>query len=214
MNRVRCDVRRARLRPPIPRAFSLVELLVVISIIALLIAILVPTFRGARDGAKRTACAATLRQAGIALFAYMEDNNHRFPHASAVPSIGPAPLSVADPIRIADLLTPYAQGQDKVLQCPADVPGRTRRSIPNVNKSFFETEGSSYEYRWMGFGSSIMGKTITEVVQTFTEMMANATPENSIWLMRDYENFHGKAGEPGSRRYLYIDGHVADFENL
>lgn len=210
MRPVGFDFRRASSCAPIPRAFSMVELLVVISIIALLIAILVPTFRGARAGAKRTACAATLRQVGIALFAYLEDNNHRFPHASLVPSIGAAPLSVADPIRIADLLVPYAQEQDKVFQCPADVPGKTKRSIPNVNKSFFETEGSSYEYRTLG----IMGDTILEVVQRFTEMMADPIPENSIWLMRDYENFHGKAGEPGSRRYLYIDGHVADYENF
>jgi hypothetical protein len=32
--------------------------------------------------------------------------------------------------------------------------------------------------------------------------------------MRDYNNFHGESGEPGARRYLYIDGHVADFENF
>src|SRR5258708_401141 len=55
-------------------AFSLVELLVVIGIIALLMAILLPTLGRARDAAKRTACMSNLRQLTAAWLKYSEDN--------------------------------------------------------------------------------------------------------------------------------------------
>lgn len=60
-------------------AFTLVELLVVISIIALLMAILLPTLRRARDQAKQTACASNLRQVGVALGMYADGHNDWMP---------------------------------------------------------------------------------------------------------------------------------------
>ncbi|MFQ6036689.1 MAG: type II secretion system protein [Sedimentisphaerales bacterium] len=60
------------------RGFTLVELLVVIGIIALLMAILIPVLAGVRRQAKTVACQANLRQWGIILESYTDNNDDHF----------------------------------------------------------------------------------------------------------------------------------------
>jgi prepilin-type N-terminal cleavage/methylation domain-containing protein/prepilin-type processing-associated H-X9-DG protein len=71
-----------------PAGFTLVELLVVISVIALLAALLFPVFHSSREQAKATACEANLRQLALALQAY-EQNNLSFPYGFAGPRTAP-----------------------------------------------------------------------------------------------------------------------------
>lgn len=78
------------MRRPRTDAFTLIELLVVISIITLLISILLPALRAARDAGYRIRCMANMRQQGIAAMTYAEDNNRDLPKwrtAAGSPSV-------------------------------------------------------------------------------------------------------------------------------
>ncbi|MCJ7692093.1 MAG: prepilin-type N-terminal cleavage/methylation domain-containing protein [Sedimentisphaerales bacterium] len=62
------------------QGFTLVELLVVISIIALLMSIMMPALRKARKQARKLVCANNMRQWGIAVPAYAADHDGFFPN--------------------------------------------------------------------------------------------------------------------------------------
>lgn len=189
------------------KAFTLIELLVVIAVIGLLMSILLPALNKAKASARRAACGSNLRQVGVGMGIYLGKFNDRFPYASFLPSTGPFPLDRDEPIYIADVLLRYMQKSEKVFECPNDESGGVRPA-PNAGKSYYESEKSSYEYR-----SFLAGQSIDEVTNRMNRHGNRTVADNAVWLMRDYDNFHGPGGSPGSRRYLYVDGHVGDYLN-
>jgi len=72
-------VPRSDLRPTRPGAFTIIELLVVLTIIALLVALLLPALTMARETAQQAGCASGVKQFTLALVVYTEDDRQTVP---------------------------------------------------------------------------------------------------------------------------------------
>jgi prepilin-type N-terminal cleavage/methylation domain-containing protein/prepilin-type processing-associated H-X9-DG protein len=65
------------------QAFTLLELLVVVTVIALLISLLLPAFKTVREAAKTVKCQASLRQIGLAALGYTNDWHGLMPNCKS-----------------------------------------------------------------------------------------------------------------------------------
>ena len=144
-------------------AFTLVELLVVVSVIALLIAILLPSLKRARGQAKQVVCASNIKGMGLGLWTYWTENNGRVPfiqspftNGGLVPGFGDDSVSderldpfsrepysdnVADdagwPHSLPNVLTPmYMAAEEQAFVCPAALVGWPREEAPRFRMTY------------------------------------------------------------------------------
>ena len=85
--------------------FTLIELLIVIAIIAVLAAMLLPALGKARDKARDISCMSNMRQLGLLMNFYTDNNNGQFPKATNTSAMDiivhlQPPLSIIYYIRI------------------------------------------------------------------------------------------------------------------
>lgn len=170
------------------RAFTLVELLVVIAIVGILAALLLPTLGRAKRSARSVACVSNLRQIGVALELYIQDNDHRLPVCAQLPSLNtnlPA---------ITATLAPYLQAKP-IWECPDD-------------HEFFPREQTSYEWNMFLNGASYdRPEDWSPVTRSLVETIFGGRLNTP--LIGDAEAFHGAEGVWTGKNALFFDGRVA-----
>lgn len=123
------------------RGFTLIELLVVIAIIAILASLLMPALKRAKEEARRAYCRNNLKQIGLAIAMYKDDNNDKPPAYLFKPGV-----ITGFPGNNVEYLERYLGATNSFI-CPSD---RTQGRIPmNLGWEYFGTPGSftgSYAY--------------------------------------------------------------------
>lgn len=140
-------------------AFTLVELLVVISIIALLMAILVPSLSKARDQSKVSVCLSNLRQIGIAIHTYADQHNGAIPRGptDAIPYYPEQGWDewATNQVWIGEMNVSQGLGailktemtQPRAIFCPADDSADPIEELEKIERKLPVDAFSSYLYR-------------------------------------------------------------------
>ncbi|HOY57508.1 MAG TPA: type II secretion system protein [Verrucomicrobiota bacterium] len=166
-------------------AFTLIELLVVIAIIGVLASLLLPTLGKAQEAGRLTACLGNLRQIGIALQLYTQDNNNRLPEMRDR-LFGTNAVSSGGSQATIDVVLTNHLGSSQVLKCPSDF------------RRVHEQTGSSYSW------NSLLNGQDAEHLRVFG---IDFDPHR-IPVVYDKEAFHAARGAKRGVNYLYADGHI------
>jgi prepilin-type N-terminal cleavage/methylation domain-containing protein/prepilin-type processing-associated H-X9-DG protein len=162
-------------------AFTLVELLVAIAIIAILASLLMPALGRGKESGHVAACQGNLHQVGVALQIYVDDSRNIMPTMYDRPLAGaPTNLPTIDVVLAGPL------GSTNVLRCPSD----TQR--------IFEQTASSYSWNNLVNGQNA----------DHLQVMNLSLAMTRIPLVFDKQGFHAVLGSKHAVNYLYADGHI------
>ncbi len=174
------------------KAFTLIELLVVIAIIAILMAILMPALRAAKDHAVRMHCMSNCRTLAMAWFMYKDANDDKIVSAMTPTMSGGsngwvrmadnynsnATLLQKQAAIMAGALFPYAGKKIDVFRCPSD--RRLKQANLVVCRSFSIPDGANGE-GWPQ--TAYYGPTY--VVKTYGELKQ---PSSKYIFLEDFDS--------------------------
>jgi prepilin-type N-terminal cleavage/methylation domain-containing protein len=207
--------------------FTLIEILVVVAVIALLVAVLLPSLSRARGQARRALCAANLRTTATAVYYYTEANGDAYPaHPnwaekcySYIQKLGGGQ---APPDNWSDK---YYEDRPAFLECPDDK--QTHFSTWNRSQGGLNIKIRVYmSYGINGFltnidptGSGNLPKTYktTEIRHPGDKVLLTDTRNDDIARIWEIDwRYEGSIDEPGflevhhrkGNNFVYADSHV------
>ena len=167
--------------------FTLIELLVVIGIIGVLAGLLLPGLSRSKRSALSVACLSNLRQIGLALEIYIQDNGHHLPACAQMPTLN------TNQTPITTALMPHLRSR-AVWRCPAD-------------QTMFPLEQTSYEWNQFLNGASYdRPEDWSPTTQSIVELIFGGRMNTP--LVGDAAAFHPAEGIWMGKNALYFDGRV------
>ena len=176
-------------------AFTLIEMLTVIAVIALLTALLLPALNRAKASARSTSCTSKLHQLGIAMQLYVQDQMNRYPHY-----LGPAGPAYGDAVGVggramglvywSSKLSPYhpINWTNRQLHCPGysgkitgqEDPGLVERmgayaynaGGPRIGDSFNPNWGLGPIIFWKGTDNNPVPPVSADAIATPSELLS------------------------------------------
>jgi prepilin-type processing-associated H-X9-DG protein/prepilin-type N-terminal cleavage/methylation domain-containing protein len=201
-------------------AFTLVEMLTVIGILALLLAILLPTLSRARDQADRARCLNNVRQTVLAWTLYCHDNGDKLPpnvdgrfggFTNWVAGYMNDPSDATNSQLLVDgsrsLLGPYIKAP-AVFKCPADETAHVRSVSMNCRLN--PTREIGVPPRWVGGEGAKFHtfKSLSDIAyadRIFVVLDENPVSINDPYFAVDMSDTGTPEGEGSAQPYFMID---------
>jgi|GEM_PF-2755972 len=213
-------VRRSR------SGFTLVELLVVIAILAVLMSILIPSLRKAREQAKIVVCQSHLRGLGMGFEIYVQDNNDRYPSQGNITELSCWVVEMAqvDLCPIEYIRQNYFDGSLDTFFCPNFFSAGSYAKDADLSKIYWyenltpdgETTGYTYSRRSPGY-MALMSTALPEewlVLKKegpprplFMDQIKSYDAAGEIfdYMISHWDDFKG---EPTGSNIVFTDTHV------
>ena len=202
------------------RAFTLVELLVVIAVIGILAALLLPALAKSKETGKRINCTSNLRQLGLSAALYSGDHDGVFPSRDLA---NPWPTQLKSGYQ--DL---------RILLCPADAQPPTnstaeassapRSYLLNMFSDYFEGALSALEWKLFVKGrfpgsirqeniphpteTVLLGEKKTEIDELYGDVRSVASSLLAVTEQARHSRTGGGKAEGGGSNHAFVDGSV------